>query len=99
MISSQLPPGLTCYRQTSAFNVETVPKPLLSTHTVKSGVWVLLKVVRGQVRYCLDGATPESTLIEPGGTVVIEPEAPHHVELLNADSTLLLEFYRHEQTS
>ena len=55
-----------------------------------------LRVQRGRVRYCLDGETPEETLIESGGTAVIEPEVPHHVELLDADSAFLVEFHRVE---
>ena len=49
---------------------------------------------RDRVRYCLDGDAAETLLIEQGGTAVIEPEVPHHVELLDEDSAFLVEFHR-----
>ena len=66
-IASQLPPGLTCYKRTPEFTRDTVPDALLAVHSVKAGVWGLLRVSRGRVRYCLDGEEPESRLIAPGG--------------------------------
>ena len=93
-IASKLPPGLTCYRRTPELTRNTVPEALLAAHKVKAGVWGLLRVLHGHVRYCLDDKAPESALIGPGGTAVIEPRMPHHVELLDADSTFLIEFHR-----
>ena len=96
MIPTQLPPGLTCYKRTAEFTIETVPQALLSTHRVKPGVWALLRVLRGHVRYCRDGETADSMVVAPGGAAVIEPNMPHHVELLDADSTFFVEFHRRE---
>ena len=93
-IGSRLPPGLTCYRQTPEFTRCNVPQALLAAHSVKAGVWGLLRVLRGRVRYSLDDEPAESELIGPGGMAVIEPQTPHHVELLDADSTFLVEFHR-----
>lgn len=93
-IASQLPPGLACYRQTPTFTRDNVPAALLAAHSVKAGIWGLLRVLRGRVRYCLDGEVPETILIASGGTAVIEPQAPHHVELPDADSAFLVEFHR-----
>lgn len=93
-IAAKLPPGLTCYKRTAAFTLDDVPAALLRAHNTKAGVWGLLHVLQGRVRYCLDGTMPETAVIERGGTAVIEPEAPHHVELLDADSAFLVEFHR-----
>lgn len=93
-IRSALPPGLVCTRRTPLFTRETVPEALLSQHHVKAGVWGLLRVERGRVRYCLDGEPPAAILIAQGGTVVIEPEMPHHVELLDRDSAFFVEFHK-----
>jgi tellurite resistance-related uncharacterized protein len=98
-IEAHLPPGLTCYRCTAEFTQASVPAALLETHTTKAGVWGLLRVIRGRVRYCLDGDAAEQALIGPGGRVVIEPQAPHHVELLDAESAFVVEFHRAEPTS
>lgn len=98
-ISSQLPYGLTCYRRTVEFTRETVPAALLRAHSTKAGVWGLLNVRRGRVRYYLEGAAPETTVVEHGGTVVIEPQQLHHVELLDGDSAFFVEFYRAEEAA
>lgn len=38
-------------------------------------------------------------MVEHGGTVVIEPQALHHVELLDGDSAFFVEFYRAEEAA
>jgi len=96
-IVSTLPPGLEFYRSTPLFVAETVPAGLLAAHSTKAGVWGLLKVQQGRVRYCLDEGERESSVIIAGGVAVIEPERPHHVELLDADSAFCVEFYRASQ--
>lgn len=93
-IAAKLPPGLAYYKCTAVFTRDNVPAALLGTHKTKTGVWGLLCVRRGRVRYCLDGFMPETSVVEPGGTVAIEPEVPHHVELLDADSAFQIEFHR-----
>jgi tellurite resistance-related uncharacterized protein len=95
-IATELPPGLARYKQTPQFTAKTVPGALLTTHSVKAGVWGLLRVLHGRVRYCLDDGTPKALLIGSGGTAVIEPEVRHHVELLDEDSAFLVEFHRPE---
>lgn len=98
-IASDLLPGLACYRRTPVFTQANVPAALLGTHTTKAGVWGLLRVLRGRVRYCLDGTAPETTVLVQGGSAVIEPEVPHHVELLDSESAFLVEFHRAEAAS
>jgi tellurite resistance-related uncharacterized protein len=93
-IATTLPPRLVRYKQTPEFTRTTVPEALLAAHSVKAGVWGQLRVLRGRVRYCLEGDTPEMLLVEQGGTAVIEPEVAHHVELPDEDSAFLVEFHR-----
>ena len=91
---SELPAGLVCYRRTPCFTVDNVPQALLSSHSVKAGVWGLLRVVRGRVRYCLDGQAQVSVIVPEGGAAVIAPEVSHHVEPLDMLSTFFIEFHR-----
>jgi hemoglobin len=95
-IATTLPPGLVRHKQTPEFTSDNVPEALLAAHSVKAGVWGLLRVLRGRVRYCLDGDSADTLLVEAGSTAVIEPEVHHHVELLDEDSAFLVEFYRAE---
>jgi tellurite methyltransferase len=94
-VHGSLPPGLTCYKRTALFTRETVPAGLLAEHKTKMGVWGLLRVTGGRVRYCIDH--PRSSVdVAEGDAAVIEPQVLHHVELLDPDSSFLVEFYRAE---
>jgi len=94
-VHGSLPPGLTCYKRIAQFTRATVPAGLLAEHKTKMGVWGLLRVTGGRVRYCIDH--PRSSVdIAAGDAAVIEPQVLHHVELLDSDSSFLVEFYRAE---
>jgi tellurite resistance-related uncharacterized protein len=93
-IATTLPDGLVCYKTTQDFTRRTIPPALLRAHKVKADVWGLLRVLQGRIRYCLDGENVDCTLIETGGTVVIEPDTPHYVELPDEDSRFNIAFYR-----
>ncbi len=95
-IREVLPPGLAFVRRTPLFTRETVPDALLSAHSVRRGMWGLLRVERGRVRYCLDAAPTDTVVVAEGGAAAIEPEVLHHVELLDADSAFFVEFHRPE---
>jgi tellurite resistance-related uncharacterized protein len=93
-IATTLPPGLERYSSSPEFTSATVPQSLLAEHKTKRGVWGLLRVQRGRLFYCLDCHPPEKLLVAPGGAAVIDPEVPHHVEVLDADTAFLIEFHR-----
>ncbi len=95
-MQKELPPGLSFVRRTPLFTCESVPAALLSEHSVKRGTWGLLRVERGRVRYCRDGALADMCIVPEGGTVLIEPEVPHHVEMLDEHSAFFVEFHRLE---
>lgn len=89
-----LPLGLIRYTTTPQFTRQTVPASLLSAHKLKEGVWGLLRVTSGRIRYCLDRSPSISEVVATGKAAVIEPEVLHHVELLDCDSSFFVEFYR-----
>lgn len=76
-----IPAGYVAYRRTPVFTQDTVPSALLSAHETKDGAWVLLHVLEGRLRFCIEDPRAE-TILEPGGPGVIEPKVPHHVEPL-----------------
>ena len=51
-------------------------------------------MVRGRVRYCLDGRAQVSVIVPEGGAAVIAPGVSHRVELLDPLSTFFIEFHR-----
>ena len=89
-----LPQGMTCYKTTTHFTRDNVPKSLLASHSVKAGVWGLLRVARGRIRYCVDGNPPSSEIVHGGESAVIAPETPHHVEFIDVEGAFFIEFYR-----
>jgi tellurite resistance-related uncharacterized protein len=89
-----LPQGMTCYKTTAHFTHHNIPRSLLASHSLKSGVWRLLRVARDRVRYCIDDNPSVSEIVSDGGSVAIAPETSYHVELLDPDSAFFIEFYR-----
>lgn len=91
-----LPAGAEEYKRTNVFNEETVPSGLRRAHTTKTGTWGRLTVLSGKLIYRIigqdrgDGHKNEDRcfLITPGVFGIIEPQAPHQVELLGP-----VEFY------
>ena len=73
----ELPEGLEAYKETPEFTETSIPKGLLKDHSTKRGVWGLIRVSAGQLRY----VTPQQTFVvmsgEPG---IVVPEMVHHVE-------------------
>jgi len=88
----RLPQGMSCHKTTTHFTRHNIPQGLLASHSVKPGVWGLLRVARGRIRYCVDDNPPFSEIVCDGETAVIPPETPHHVELLDPESTFFIEF-------
>ncbi|MPY91718.1 MAG: DUF1971 domain-containing protein [Acidimicrobiia bacterium] len=88
-----IPSGATLRRTTDELTAETVPAGLLRGHRVAEGVWGLLRVRAGSVRFVLEDGPSEGVLLAAGDEQVIEPGLPHHVEPA-PDARFVVEFYR-----
>ena len=75
----QLPDNVAPYRRTPVFDETTVPDALRRDHATKAGVWGLIHVEAGCLRYEISatGETIELTPASPPG--VVEPEVRHRV--------------------
>lgn len=79
----RLPDGLHSYKRTPIFTEATIPAGLLGEHATKEGVWGLIRVEAGELRYLVTDAHREETrelltpLTEPG---IVEPTIIHRVE-------------------
>ncbi len=82
------------YRTTMIFNEETLPAALRRTHSTKSGVWGVLRVIAGSLRYVVEDGSGAPVRLASGDTVVILPQQPHHVEVTGS-MQMLVEFYDH----
>ena len=76
-----LPPGLQAYRRTPVFDQDTLPAALRRQHQTKPGVWGLIHVLDGQLRYRTYDPFSEAVLT-PETRGVVRPQQFHDVEPL-----------------
>lgn len=88
-----LPEGVQLQRVSDEFTATTVPAGLLRAHRLAPGVWGVLSVRDGTVRFVAEAAGGRAVELRAGGRHVIEPEALHHVEP-DADARFVIEFHR-----
>ncbi|MEI4508660.1 DUF1971 domain-containing protein [Sphingopyxis sp. CCNWLW253] len=82
-----LPVGLTVYKRTPTFTEASVPRGLLADHSAKEGVWGLIRVEEGSLRYVVTDPRRDFAehILAPGGEPgVVEPTIAHRVEPLGA---------------
>ena len=92
MAMPTLPDNVTFYRQTPTFDETTVPAGLTAEHATKAGVWGVIRVEAGSLRYTIRD-TRETFDLDPDTAGFIAPEVPHHVSLLGP-VRFRVEFYR-----
>ncbi|SDG85364.1 DUF1971 domain-containing protein [Pelagibacterium luteolum] len=86
-----MPPSAVPYKSTRVFDENTLPAGFRKEHMTKAGVWGVIRVLEGQLRYeVLDPVS--DTVIEPGVPGLILPEQPHRVEPIG-QMRMLVEFY------
>ena len=87
-----LPGHLVAYKKTKIFTDETVPPALLSTHYTKKSTWAKIVVLSGVLSYIIDYEIPEIIELKPDTFGVIEPQIPHHLEIIT-EVEFYIEFY------
>ncbi len=90
-MSGVLPPGLVAYQRTPIFTEATLPSGLRHRHQTKPGVWALITVVEGRLRFRRLDPLAE-TVLDADAPGVVAPEEPHEVEPLGA-VRFFVEFY------
>ncbi|WP_342454790.1 DUF1971 domain-containing protein [Sphingomonas sp. H160509] len=83
----------TPYRSSPLFTAETLPQALQREHRTKRGVWGVIRILEGSLRYCREDGT--SRVLDPGMPGLIHPDEPHHVEVIGPVS-MQVEFYDHQ---
>jgi tellurite resistance-related uncharacterized protein len=92
-MDDQLPAGLEHVRTTAVFDHENHPAGLRREHRVAEGVWARLVVHTGALEFVFDDEPDAPRHVEAGGSVVIPPGRPHHLDLPEP-VTFALEFHR-----
>ena len=91
MTGNTLPAGLTAYKQTPTFDQDNLPAGLRREHRTKAGVWALIHVVEGSLRYRIFDP-PSEEILTVGTPGVVRPEQLHEVEPLGP-MRMFVEFY------
>ena len=92
-LPTSLPPGYLMYARSPDFTPENLPDALRAGHTTKAGVWGLLRVTAGAVRFAMEPPRDEVVVARVGETVVIPTQLRHHVEFVEP-GRFHVEFYR-----
>jgi tellurite resistance-related uncharacterized protein len=82
-MTTRLPDGLASYKRTPTFTEAGIPAGLLNEHSTKDGVWGLIHVEEGCLRYLVtDGRRPPAvSLLTPDSAPgIVEPTILHRVE-------------------
>lgn len=85
------PAGLTAYKQTPIFDQDSLPAGLRREHRTKAGVWALIHVLEGSLRYRVLDPMGEQ-ILTVGTAGIVLPEQPHEVEPIGA-MRMFVEFY------
>ena len=83
------------YRSSPIFDAENLPAVLRRAHSTKPGVWGVIRVLEGTVRYCIEDGSVPPVLLTQATPGLINPEQPHHVEPVGA-MRLQVDFYDHK---
>jgi tellurite methyltransferase len=89
----ELPAGVVAYKRTPEFTAETIPAALQSNHSTKAGVWGLLHVTRGRLRYVVEPPLARDEIVDTTRPGVIVPEIVHRV-VPEGDVCFFVEFHR-----
>jgi tellurite resistance-related uncharacterized protein len=79
------------YKCTPIFDETTLPAGLRREHRTKAGVWGVIRVLEGRLRYHVLEPNSE-VILEPGHPGLLLPDQPHLVEPLGP-MRMQVEFY------
>lgn len=81
------------YRTTPVFDETTLPAALRREHRTKQGVWGVIRVLEGELRFVLgEDGDDSGTILTPQRPGLVLPDQPHHVEPLGR-IRMQVEFY------
>lgn len=92
-----LPPGLRPYRQSPVFDQDTIPEALKRNHRVKAGVWAVIHVLEGALRYRIESPESEQVLT-PANPGLVRPQEEHAVAA-DGPVRFLVEFHAPPETA
>jgi tellurite resistance-related uncharacterized protein len=81
------------YKTTPIFDEMTLPVALRNAHRTKAGVWGIIRILEGELRYVIEESSME-TILTPVRPGLVLPEQLHHVQPVGR-MRMQVEFYDH----
>lgn len=79
------------YRHSPIFDISNLPAALTRSHATKAGVWAIVEVLEGRLRYRVEGGA--SQMLTPERPGLIEPQQPHSVAIEDGATRFRIAFY------
>jgi len=89
----ELPAGFVAYKRTRDFDQDSIPNALRNDHSTKPGVWGVIHVLEGQLRYVVEPPLAGEHLLAPDRRGIVVPEVAHRV-IPEGDVRFFVEFHR-----
>lgn len=89
----ELPEGVRAYKRTRELDASSIPDGLKNNHSTKPGVWAVIHVLEGRLRYVVDEPLACDRILDPEHDGVIVPEILHRIEA-DGDVRFYIEFLR-----
>lgn len=89
----ELPAGFAAYKHTPEFDEGSIPAALQKDHTTKPGVWGVIRVITGQLRYIVEPPLARELVLDPEHRGIVVPEVLHRVSPIG-QVRFFVEFYR-----
>lgn len=89
----ELPSGYQPYKRTSELTTGSIPEALQRQHSTKPGVWAVIHVLEGRLRYIVEAPLAREQSLEAGDRAVIVPEVLHRVAP-EGEVRFFIEFHR-----
>lgn len=89
----ELPAGHVPYKRTRDFDQRSIPDGLRKDHSTKPGVWGVIHVLAGRLRYIVELPLACERLLEPGVPGIVVPEVLHRV-VAEGEARFFVEFHR-----
>jgi tellurite resistance-related uncharacterized protein len=91
----ELPEGFVPYKRTAELTEHTIPAGLVKDHATKRGVWGVIQVTAGRLRYVVEPPLAGEFLLAAPTRGIVVPEVLHRVAA-DGDVRFYVEFHRRE---
>lgn len=75
----ELPDGYVPYKRTREFDEVSIPDSLRKDHSTKPGVWGVIHVLAGRLRYVVEAPLACERILDPDVLGIVVPEVLHRV--------------------